>query len=310
MPQKPADKPAGSKAIKAAGAVAWRSGPGGTTEILLVHRARYGDWSLPKGKAEPGEPLPLTAVREVAEEGGARLILGRRLTQVRYKVNGHPKRVSFWSGRVTGLDAGAVPNEEIDEMAWLPVDAARDRVSYRQDHQVLGDFAAAPADTIPLILLRHAKAEPKSEWPGEDVARPLSGKGRADAAAVAGLLACFAPRAKVVTSPAIRCEQTVRPYAEAAGVPVRSAGELWKYRTDSADSTAFLRSVLDAGEPTILCAHRENLPGLVTGAFAGLGVAEPPLCCVADPLPTTGFCVLHVAGRKLVSADRYDLSEA
>ena len=82
-----------SKLISAAGAVAWRLGPDGGPEVLLVHRKKYDDWSLPKGKQEPGEPLPLTAAREVFEEGGARLILGRRLAQVRYQVGGRPKGV-------------------------------------------------------------------------------------------------------------------------------------------------------------------------------------------------------------------------
>ncbi|MBO0819484.1 MAG: NUDIX hydrolase [Nocardiopsaceae bacterium] len=296
--------------IKAAGAVAWRLRADGATEILIVHRVRYDDWSLPKGKAEPGEFLPVTAVREVAEEGGTRLALGRRLIQARYKVGGRPKRVSYWSGRVRAADPAAVPNEEIDQIAWLTPDEARSRVSYRQDTEVLDDFAAARADTVPLILLRHAKAEPKSDWPGKDDARPLADKGRADAVAVAGLLACFAAAAEVFTSPAVRCEQTVRPYAEAARVPARPATELHRSRTDDPGSAAFLASVLGAGKPAILCAHRENLPALVAGAFDRLGAAEPPRCCVADPLPTAGFCVLHTADGKLVAADRYDLSQA
>lgn len=309
MPQKLADTLCETKTIKAAGAVAWRGGPGGPPEILLVHRVKYDDWSLPKGKAEPGEPLAVTAVREVAEEGGARLTLGRRLTQVRYKANGRPKRVSYWSARVTGVDDGAVPNHEVDEIAWLPPESARARVSYRQDREVLDDFAAAPADTVPLILLRHAKAEPKDEWPGEDALRPLSDKGRADAAALTGLLACFSPRAQVFTSPTIRCSETVRPYAEAAGVTIQPAPALHMSRTDSPDCRTFLASVLDSGQPAILCAHRENLPGLITGAAARLGGAELPPGS-ADELPTAGFCVLHVAAGKLSAADRYDLSEA
>src|ERR1700683_76206 len=64
--------------IKAAGAVAWRPGPDGRPEILLVHRRKYDDWSLPKGKVEPGETRPVTAGREVLEEGGARVAGGAR----------------------------------------------------------------------------------------------------------------------------------------------------------------------------------------------------------------------------------------
>ena len=310
MPQKLADTPAETSLIKAAGAVAWRPGPGGGPEVLLVHRRKYDDWSLPKGKAEPGEALPVTAVREVREEGGASLTLGRRLAQVSYEVKGRPKRVSYWSARVTSLDDSAVPNAEVDTVAWLPPDAARGHVSYQQDRDVLDDFASTPADTVPLILLRHAKAEPKGDWRGEDLARPLSDKGVGDAEALADVLACFAPRAGVFTSPAVRCTETVRPYAEAAGVRVQRAGALGISRTDHADSHAFLASVLASRHPAILCAHRENLHRIVAGAAAGLGAAEPPTA--AEPLPTAGFWVLHMlagagmAARNLVAADRYD----
>jgi len=147
-----------SRLIKAAGAVAWRPGPDGRPEILLVHRRKYDDWSLPKGKVEPGETLPVTAVREVLEEGGARLALGRRLNSIRYNVGGRPKRVHYWSASVASLDDHAVPNDEVDEIEWLDADRAIDRVSYRHDHGVLADFARLPAQTVPVILLRHAKA--------------------------------------------------------------------------------------------------------------------------------------------------------
>src|ERR1700723_576757 len=130
-----------SRLIKAAGAVAWRPGPDGRPEILLVHRRKYDDWSLPKGKVEPDEPLPVTAVREVLEEGGARLALGRRLISVRYKVGGRPKRVHYWVARVMSVDEHAVPNNEIDEVAWVPASQVEERVSYVRDHGVLADFA-------------------------------------------------------------------------------------------------------------------------------------------------------------------------
>ena len=171
-----------SKLILAAGAVAWRPGrDGGEPEVLLVHRKKYDDWSLPKGKTEPGEPLPLTAVREVFEEGGARLILGRRLTSVRYQVGGRPKRVHWWAARVSGMDEAAVPNDEVDEVTWAVRPQAGERASYEHDVRVLGDFASRPADTVPLILVRHATAVPRSKWKGDDGERPLDSSGRAQA---------------------------------------------------------------------------------------------------------------------------------
>src|SRR6201995_4265763 len=134
----PNNKP-GSRLIKAAGGVAWRPGPDGEPEILLVHRMKYDDWSLPKGKTEPGEPLPVTAVREVLEEGGARLALGRRLGAVRYNGSGRPKRGHYGAARVVSIDEQAVPNVEVDEVAWVPAARAVERVSYVHDHGVLAD---------------------------------------------------------------------------------------------------------------------------------------------------------------------------
>jgi 8-oxo-dGTP pyrophosphatase MutT (NUDIX family)/phosphohistidine phosphatase SixA len=304
-----ASKPPDSKLIKAAGAVAWRPGPdGGEPRVLLVHRKKYDDWSLPKGKQEPAEPLPLTAVREVREEGGARLVLDRRLGSVRYHVNGRPKRVHYWAARVAGTDEAAVPNEEVDQIAWLTVPEAKQRASYPRDHGVLDEFARAPGATVPLILLRHAKALPKSSWSRDDASRPLEDSGIADAQALAGLLACFAPAGRVLSSPAVRCMETVRPYAELTGTDVLATSSLELSRTDRAVSAAVISDALAAGEPTVICAHRENLPALLAAAGDALGAAVPP-DDRGDPLPTAAFWVLHVTGGALAAAELYDLSD-
>src|SRR5690349_7010289 len=172
----PNNKP-GSRLIKAAGGVAWRPGPDGEPEILLVHRRKYDDWSLPKGKTDPGEPLPVTAVREVLEEGGARLALGRRLVSVRYNVGGRPKRVHYWAARVLSVDTRAVPNSEVDEVAWLPAARAVDKASYAHDHGVLAAFAAKPAETARLILRRPPKPAGKTGWKRPTAVRPPDASG-------------------------------------------------------------------------------------------------------------------------------------
>jgi 8-oxo-dGTP diphosphatase len=327
MPDKLADKPGQTRTIKAAGAVAWRPGEDGQPEILLVHRKKYDDWSLPKGKTEPGESLPLTAVREVLEEGGARLALGRRLTPVRYKVSGRAKVVSYWAARVTGLEEGAVPNAEVDTIAWMTAERAKEKVTYAHDIGVLDEFAAVAADTQPLILLRHAQARPRADWRGDDMDRPLDDQGRADAAELASLLACFAPRAEILSSATVRCLDTVRPYAERIGAPVRAALELRaSSRTTVAGSRGLLTTVVGAGTPVVICAHRENLPALMAGAAAAFGgsapgvpgrdgsgrdgtgpgaLAVPP--AAEDPLPTAAFVVFHMSARALAAADRYEL---
>ena len=89
-------------------------------EVAVVHRPRYDDWSLPKGKVDPGETEPVTAVREVAEETGYAAQLGRRLAAVSYPVETQGiKKVRYWAART--LDGEFTPNDEVDELKWLPV---------------------------------------------------------------------------------------------------------------------------------------------------------------------------------------------
>jgi 8-oxo-(d)GTP phosphatase len=327
----PHNKP-GSRLIKAAGGVAWRPGPDGEPEILLVHRKKYDDWSLPKGKTEPGEPLAVTAVREVLEEGGARLALGRRLASVRYNVSGRPKRVHYWAARVVSVDKRAVPNHEVDEVTWLPAADAVGKVSYSHDHGVLAEFAARPAGTVPLILLRHAKAVAKGGWKRGDLARPLDDAGRSDAKALADLLACFAPHPRLISSPAARCLDTLRPLSQLTGAPVRPEPSLYIHhpspQTGAADSApdipAIIRDALACGEPTVVCVHRENIAALREAALAALvghpaaadhlsssasagsgllgALAELPADW-DETLPTSGFWVLNVAPLPIAKDD-------
>ena len=184
--------------IRAAGAVVWRDGPDGP-QIALVHRPKYDDWTIPKGKCEPGEHMLLTAVREVAEETGQRVRLGRRLSPSFYELDGRPKRVDYWVARSLDPAAVFVPGREVDDLAWLPLGEAAKRLTYERDMLILEEFAAGPAVTAPLILLRHAPAGRRSAWRGADLARPLDARGAADADKLAWLLRCFGSD-RVITS--------------------------------------------------------------------------------------------------------------
>ncbi|HTU76260.1 MAG TPA: NUDIX hydrolase [Trebonia sp.] len=294
--------------IRAAGAVVWRPGPDGD-QVLLVHRRKYDDWSLPKGKQEPDEPLALTAVREVLEESGARVTLGRHLAPVRYKVSGNPKQVDYWVASLASLDPAAVPNHEVDEIAWVPVPEALGRVSYKQDVAVLLDFASGTTESTPLILLRHARALARSEWKRDDAERPLDKAGTADAALLASLLACFAPSASVASSDTTRCLDTVGPYVELTGSPLRPSGFLRASQgADSSPAAALVFGLIAAREPAIVCAHRENLPALLTSALEFLGgpAAQDK---AAKPLPKGAFLVLHTTNGTLAGIDRYELPD-
>jgi len=300
-------------ATLAAGAAIWRPAAdpeSGEAEVLLVHRPAYDDWSMPKGKSEPGEHILVTAVREVQEETCVRPVLGPRLPTVEYISWGRPKRVSYWAAFSPGLEAA--PGQEIDAISWLPLAQARKQLADTHDDPVIS--ALQPVETVPLILARHASAGRKADWPGDDFARPLDAAGQAGARVLAGLLACFAPAARVISSPALRCTETVRPYAEGFGgsveaevclVPFGRAPD-FSSRTEQADTLRHLLSALVAQRrPAVLCLHRENLPEVLAAACTALGA---PAAVPAGPtLPKGGFWVAHVsAGRELAALERYE----
>jgi 8-oxo-(d)GTP phosphatase len=302
-----------SEVILAAGALVWRPAADGL-EVLLVHRPQYDDWSLPKGKREPGEHLLLTAVREVFEETSVRPVLGPRLPTVRYLADGRPKRVDYWSAVSSGSQAAA--SHEIDAVCWAPLAQAAGRLSYPHDAVVLA--ALRPRPTVPLILLRHASAGERTGHPADDALRPLDAAGEADAQLLAGLLACFAPSAaRILSSPALRCVQTVQPFATRSGgsveaeaalaVPRRSADHPGG-RTTSGDALKHLfRALVAAGRPAVVCLHRENLPQALATACAALG-AESAIP-EDHALPKGSFWVVHAASGELAALERYDLRE-
>ena len=119
-----------NKTVLAAGAVLWRaSDDGDEPEVAVIHRPRYDDWSLPKGKVDAGENEPMTAVREVHEETGYSSRLGRRLASVSYSVETQGiKKVRYWAARI--VDGEFTPNNEVDELKWLPVSAAIKQLQY------------------------------------------------------------------------------------------------------------------------------------------------------------------------------------
>jgi 8-oxo-dGTP pyrophosphatase MutT (NUDIX family)/phosphohistidine phosphatase SixA len=288
--------------IRAAGAVVWRQA-GPSAQVLLVHRPKYGDWSLPKGKLEPGEHVLAAAVREVAEETGLAVSLGRRLRPVRYLANGLPKRVDYWAAEAPGSAGKFVPNLEIDKVAWVPADdAIGSRTTYQRDAETIAEFLAGPRRTTPLILLRHASAGAKASWKGDDSARPLDAEGEQDARALAGLLPCFGA-SRVVSAPAERCLATVRPYAATVGgVDVEPAFDATHGRSGAGpDAEKAVATLAAADEPVVICAHRENLPVLVAAACAELGSAPPP----GKPLHKGEFLVLHRSGGRLAAFDRH-----
>ncbi|WP_045310674.1 NUDIX hydrolase [Lentzea aerocolonigenes] len=196
--------------MKAAGAVLWRDADG-DVEVAVVHRRRYDDWSLPKGKLDRGETIPACAAREVVEETGYECVLGRYLLQTSYKVRGDAKTVDYYAAEA--VSGSFVANDEVDSLKWLPVAEAASVLTYAHDRDVLAEFDRLPADLLLVLLVRHAKAGKRSEWDLDDDLRPLSGAGWKQAAALQSLLPLWSPT-RVHTAPRVRCADTVRGVAE------------------------------------------------------------------------------------------------
>ncbi|MEW1957819.1 NUDIX hydrolase [Kineococcus sp. NPDC059986] len=299
--------------VEAAGCVVVRDGREGP-EVLLVHRpstaTRSADWSWPKGKLDDGEHPAVAAVRETAEETGLRVHLGVPLPEQRYRVpgpgpDGLAKRVRYWLARPAGSahedDLEPADAGEITEVGWFGRDAAEDLLTYPADVAVLQ--AALPRDelppaTWPFVLLRHARAVKRTDWPdGEDgeASRPLLDRGHAQARDLAPLLGCFDLRA-LVTSPWARCVQTVLPAAELTGLPVEEEPALTEhaFRTDPAASTAVVAGMLEAARPVVVCSHGPVLPHLQEVLAAR--TTDPSLDArVTGKLDKAALLVAHVA---------------
>ena len=267
-----------------------------------MHRPRYDDWSLPKGKAEHGEVVQVTAAREVQEETGFRAAIGRALTTVSYTTSAGPKTVHYYAARrLAGFFA---PNKEVDKLEWLPVARAGDRMSYEFDRAVLATFALEPAVQQGVLLVRHARAGTREAWSGDDDRRPLDVRGRRQAAALVGELSVFDPMS-VHSAPLARCWATVAPLAEKLGTVVSAERALAQesYRDDPAAARRRVVDLAAAQEPgatTVVCSQGDVIPGVVKSLAARDDV---PVAAVSTPKAAYWF--LSFDGRRLVQADPY-----
>jgi 8-oxo-dGTP diphosphatase len=290
---------AATKPIVAAGALVSRGGKRGT-EVLLVHRQRYDDWSFPKGKLDPGEHLLAAAIREVREETGLTVRLGTPLPTVRYTVSrngaGSPKEVYYWLARPPRDHAvdDFVPNAEIDQVAWAPLDKARRRLTYPYDVELLGSLDPIASKTSPLVIVRHTAAMKRSEFEGLDARRPLRSLGQRQARRLVGCLSAYGI-VDLISSDATRCVRTVKPYARSAGLEI-SKDPIWS--EDCEDRRHLRRKVkglLDSKTPTALCTHRPVLPMV----FDALGI---------DPggrLLPGEFVVIHRHQGRVIATERH-----
>ncbi len=267
-----------AREITAAGAVVWRhgvpGGSGGGTEIAVVHRPGYDDWSLPKGKLERGENTRVAAVREVAEETGFRVTLGRRLGRVRYRVTRPEpatKVVEYYAARAG--EGSFVPGDEVDELRWLEPGRALELLSYPHDERIASAFTGLPHDTTPLLLVRHAKAGSRSEWDGPDAQRPLSANGRRQLGPIAVLAELYGVT-RVHSAPLVRCVDTVLDVAGRRGVPVVAEPLLSEEGYADAEEAAVARllSMAAEGGTPVVCSQGGVIPDLVSRVAGAAGL--------------------------------------
>ena len=298
--------------IRAAGVVLLR-GSQGRYETLVVHRPHRSDWSLPKGKIDMGEHVIAAAIRECDEETGVQAVLGPRLPTQEYEALGMPKVVDYWSARVD-TEEEFLPDDEVDEIRWLPVTQARQLLTYEHDADLVEQAATLPT-TVPLIILRHAQAAKRSDFKGKhDHQRPVSGKGRSQAKALVPLLDAYGVNA-VHSSDAERCMQTVKKFAKYAQVPVISESALSEenFESNPKKTASRIRDLVSQHHPMVICSHRPVMPTILETLADAMGEdAHRPAW---DPRMQPGaFSVLHRSfapdgSPRLVSIERHELND-
>lgn len=266
--------------VRAAGALCWRPREVGGLEVLLVHSARYNEWTWPKGKLEGTptgtEPLPACAIREVAEETGVTVRLGRPLPDVEYDLpDGRHKRVTYWAATPLATGVRSASEAEISDAVWLPLAAAVERLSRPGDLAPLRQLEhyarRGRLDSHAVVVVRHAKAVRREEWDGEDADRPLNALGERQAAALVRLLTPWAPD-RLVTSPWQRCLDTLLPTARARGLDAELRAELTEaaVKEDPGPAGELMVDLVDSGVNAVVCTHRPVLQ-IVGGALGALG---------------------------------------
>lgn len=287
--------------IFAAGAVVWRTSPDRRDElsIALVHRPKYDDWSFPKGKIDPGETSVDAAVREVAEETGFDVRLGRYLSKVTYPIPGHRrmKKVDYWAARAQ--DGKFEPNSEVDELRWVTPSEAEKQLSYPMDHKILRRFLKRPANTETVLLVRHAKAGQRSRYKGDDALRPLDAVGEKQAAALVSQLTAFGADT-VHAANRRRCVQTVQPLADSLSVPITLEPLLSEegYWDSPGDARQRVLDIARLGGVQTVCSQGKVIPDLLQWWADRDGVELPP-----NRNRKGSVWVLSLYDGKLVAAD-------
>lgn len=312
--------------VMTAGGLVWRHRHG-QLQVQLVHRPRYDDWSWPKGKLEIGESFQNAATREVGEETGREIVLGRPLPGLQYLTpDGGVKRVQYWAarrarkGRNTAALAARAPvapvdPDEVDQTEWLDAAEAAQRLTRTSDRGPLDALVAADSagvlKTRALVIARHGRAMPRGSWHGTERDRPLTPFGHGQAEALVPVLAAYGVE-HVISSRWERCATTIDPYVRAAALRPSYSEYLTEAQHERSPSrvAATVRELLEeATDSSVICTHRPVLPTVLDV------LAQHAPRAVAGSLPRTDpflepgeVLVAHVAdtpaGPRVVATEK------
>ncbi len=285
--------------IYAAGAVLWRFGAKKKVEIALIHRPRYDDWSLPKGKLDPNETMIGCAHREVMEETGYSALFGPEIGHVTYVVDGVTKLAKYWSAQAVGEATGKPNPQEVDEILWLSPTEAREKLTLDDDRSIVDFFLEFGTGTTPLVLLRHAKAIKREDWDGDDGDRPLANIGQIQAKR---LLSKYLPYGIQVvhSSDAMRCIETIEPMTRALNMHPIFSADLGEYRfaKDKEAALDYAQDLMDSGVSAIICSHNPILPKLLKKLIGKKNFKE-----LGQELKPAEAWVLHHRDGEIIAID-------
>ena len=286
--------------IQAAGAVVWRNNKD-KTEVAIIHRPKYNDWSFPKGKLEIGESLIACAHREVFEETNIQTEFGPFLGDSEYLTPDGKKQVSFWAAKAI-TDKDFSPNSEVDQLKWVEVKKVKELLTLETDKKILAQFIKLDFGTKPFILLRHAKAVTRDEWQGDDDDRPLDSLGQNQAKRLLSIYQVYNIE-QIHTSDAVRCYDTVNPMVKGLGIKLEVTGKLSEstYKIDKEKAFDYAKELIKEDSRILLCSHNPILPKMLKKLTKKSDVdADEGKLSPADAW------VIHRSGKEIIQIDRID----
>ena len=289
-----------SAIIQAAGAIVWRDNKD-KTEVAIIHRPKYDDWSFPKGKLEIGESLITCAHREVLEETNIQTEFGPFLGDIEYLTPDGKKQVSFWAAKAVS-DNDFKPNSEVDELNWIDIKKVKDLLTLETDKKILAQFVKLDFDTKPFVLLRHAKAVTRDEWQGDDDDRPLDALGQNQANKLLAIYQVYNLE-QIHTSDAVRCFDTVTPISKGSGIKLEVTGKLSEstYKKDKEKAFDYAKDLIKEDARILLCSHNPILPKMLNKLTKKSDVdADEGKLSPADAW------VIHRNGKEIIQIDRID----